>query len=311
MLNFVYHPDYSYDFPDHHRFPMSKFFRLHRWLQDQGLLDQVWVQSPDKASIGDLSRVHDLAYVTAMADGSLSDAQLKRLRLPWTPELANRSFLAANGTYLTCQLAIRHGLALHMAGGTHHSHREGGAGFCVFNDMAYATIRLLESGQVQRVLILDTDVHQGDGTAQILKGYPGSFTCSLHCQQNYPHPKGCSDLDVPIQKGCDDQGYLDILERTLDLLLERFAPDLVIYDAGADIHEHDQLGLLQVSAEGMAQRDHLVFDRCIRDGIAVAGVIGGGYSADREALVSLHGIPFRVAIENAGKWGLRLRKTVA
>ena len=311
MLNFVYHPDYSYDFPDNHRFPMSKFFRLHRLLQAEGVLDQVWMQEPEKASIADLTRVHDLAYVQALAHGTLNERQLKRLRLPWSEALANRSFIAANGTYKAAQLALEHGLALHMAGGTHHSHREGGAGFCVFNDMAYAAVRLIEDQRVERVLILDTDVHQGDGTAQILKGHPGTFTCSLHCEQNYPHPKACSDLDVPIQKGCEDQEYLEILDRTLDTLFRRFAPDLVIYDAGADVHVDDQLGLLNLSEWGMRDRDHLVFDRCVSESIPVTAVIGGGYSADREALVSLHAIPFRVAVENASKWGLRLRKTVA
>ncbi len=311
MLNFVYHPDYSYDFPDDHRFPMSKFHRLHRLLDSEGILDQVWLQAPEKASLQDLSRVHDPAYVHALAHGELTDSQLKRLRLPWTPALAHRSFIAANGTYLTAQLALQHGLALHMAGGTHHSHREGGAGFCVFNDMAYATIRLLEDGAAQRILILDTDVHQGDGTAQILSGVTGAFTCSLHCAQNYPHPKATSDLDVPIQSGCGDEEYLEILERTLDTLFLRFAPDLVIYDAGADIHEADQLGKLNITHQGMERRDAMVFERCYQEGVAVASVIGGGYRDDREALVSVHAIPFRVAVKNAVNLGLRLRKTVA
>lgn len=311
MLNFVYHPDYSYEFPDDHRFPMSKFHRLHRLLHSEGILDQVWLQTPDKASAHDLSLIHDIEYVEAIAQGTLTQAQLKRLRLPWTPALAHRSFIAANGTYLTAQLALKHGLALHMAGGTHHSHREGGAGFCVFNDMAYATVRLLQSGEVQRVLILDTDVHQGDGTARILAGYPGAFTCSIHCEQNYPHPKAHSDLDVPVQSGCGDDAYLEVLDRTLDTLFVRFAPDLVIYDAGADIHEADQLGKLAVTESGMRRRDALVFERCYQQGVAVAGVIGGGYRDDREALVSIHAIPFRVAVQNASKLGLRLRKTVA
>ena len=311
MLNFVYHRDYSYPFPDNHRFAMSKFHRLYRLLSREGVLDQVWLNEPEKASIEDISLIHQRDYVQALADGTLTQAQLKRLRLPWSPELANRSFIAANGTYLTCQLALEHGLALHMAGGTHHSQPEGGAGFCVFNDMAYATVRLLQSQRVGRVLILDCDVHQGDGTANILRGVPGAFTCSLHCQQNYPHPKAVSDLDVPIQAGCEDSEYLELLARTLDTLMTRFAPDLVIYDAGADVHEQDQLGHLKLTRAGMEARDQLVFERCHQEGVAVAVVIGGGYAADREALVDLHAIPFRTAVKNAGNLGLRLRKTVA
>ena len=177
--------------------------------------------------------------------------------------------------------------------------------------MAYATVRLLQEQRAGRILILDCDVHQGDGTANILRGVPGAFTCSLHCQQNYPHPKALSDLDVPIQAGCEDSEYLNLLARTLDTLMTRFAPDLVIYDAGADVHEQDQLGHLKLTRAGMEARDQLVFERCHQEGVAVAVVIGGGYAADREALVDLHAIPFRTAVKNAGNLGLRLRKTVA
>lgn len=311
MLNVVYHPDYSYDFPDDHRFPMSKFHRLHRMLAGEGILDQVWINQPEKASHHDLARVHDLDYVRALDAGTLTDAQLKRLRLPWSAALANRSFIAANGTYLTGQLALQHGLALHMAGGTHHSHREGGAGFCVFNDMAYAATRLLEDRSVERIVILDTDVHQGDGTATILADVPDAFTCSLHCAQNYPHPKARSDLDVPIQAGCGDEEYLAVLQQTLDTLFYRFAPDLVIYDAGADVHEADQLGKLNLTRSGMEARDRLVYRACYEHQTPVAVVIGGGYRDDREALVDLHAIPFRVAVQEAENLGLRLRKTVA
>ncbi|WP_420550525.1 histone deacetylase [Litorivicinus lipolyticus] len=311
MLTFTYHPDYSYDFPDDHRFPMSKFRRLHDNLAGKGILDRVRLVAPEKASIDDLCRVHSRDYVTAIAEGSLDKRALRALRLPWSAHLAHRSFIAANGTLLTARNALQYGLACHMAGGTHHAHAAGGAGFCVFNDMAYTACTLLDSGEVERVLILDTDVHQGDGTARMLADQPGTFTCSLHCAQNYPHPKAQSDLDVPIQAGTDDDGYLDVLSSTLDRLLLTFAPDLVIYDAGADVHIDDALGKLSLSSAGMRERDRLVFERCHDAGAAVASVIGGGYDLDREALVERHAIPFEVAFEIASKLGLRLEKTVA
>lgn len=311
MLTFTYHPDYSYDFPDDHRFPMSKFFRLHRRLETMGVLDEVWLVQPEKASIDDIASVHDRSYVQAVAEGTLDKRQLRELRLPWTPALANRSFISANGTLLTARNALANGLACHMAGGTHHANELGGAGFCVFNDLAYTTKRLLDNGEVERVLILDTDVHQGDGTARILRNQPGAFTCSLHCQQNYPHPKVQSDLDVPLSAGMGDEEYLDILHSTLQRLLISFAPDLVLYDAGADVHIDDQLGKLNLTDQGMKDRDWLVFDLCHQFSTPVASVIGGGYDHDREALVIRHSFPFEVALKFARKIGLRLRKTVA
>lgn len=311
MLTFTYHPDYSYDFPDDHRFPMSKFHRLHRLLSRQGVLDSVWLEQPEKASIDDIASVHDRAYVEAVAKGTLSDRQLRDLRLPWTPALANRSFISANGTLLTARNALRHGMACHMAGGTHHANETGGAGFCVFNDLAYTAKTLLAQGEVERVLILDTDVHQGDGTARILRNVQGAFTCSLHCHQNYPHPKVQSDLDVPIEAGTGDAPYLDILEQTLERLLLSFAPDLVLYDAGADVHVDDQLGKLALTDQGMLRRDELVFAMCLENSTPVASVIGGGYDHDREALVVRHSYPFHAALKIARKMGLRLRKTVA
>ena len=311
MLTFTYHPDYSFEFPDNHRFPMSKFRRLHDRLTELGILQQVALVAPEKASIDDLCRVHHRAYVEAMAKGSLDRQALRELRLPWTPALAHRSFLAANGTLLTARNALAHGLACHMAGGTHHAHAGGGAGFCVFNDMAYAACSLIDSGEAERILILDADVHQGDGTARILASEPGVMTCSLHCEQNYPHPKARSDLDVPIQSGTDDAGYLSILSDTLDRVLLTFAPDLVIYDAGADVHVDDALGKLALTDSGMRARDDLVLQRCFDSGAAVATVIGGGYDHDRDALVARHGITFEAALEFAVKMGLRLQKTVA
>ena len=196
----------------------------------------------------------DAAYVDAIAEGTLDRESLRVLGLNWSRVLADRSFLAVNGTLLTARRALEYGLACHAAGGTHHAHHGHGAGFCVFNDLAYTAARLVEEGHVGTVLILDCDVHQGDGTARILAGRPELFTCSLHCRASYPARKATSDLDVEVERHIDDAGYMAILAETLarleDLVPE---PDLVLYDAGVDVHADDRLGLLSLSYDGIGR----------------------------------------------------------
>ena len=286
----VSHPEYSFPFASKHRFPMEKFALLSELLSQRGILHRSNLFRPGRAQVELMSLAHCPHYIDAFTHNTLDTKALRRLGLPWSEGLIKRSWIAPNGTLLTAQLALRHGIACHLAGGTHHAHRDFGSGFCAFNDLAVAALGLLNQGRVQRVLIFDCDVHQGDGTATILAETPEAFTCSIHCDKNFPANKATSDLDVEVTKGCGDDEYLEIVERTLNHCLDQVKPDIVLYDAGVDIYQGDPLGLLNISLAGLRQRDRLVLESCTRRTIPVATVIGGGYDDDRPALVARHSI---------------------
>ena len=225
-----------------------------------------------------------------MVNGTLESKALRRMGLPWSEGLMKRTCIAPMGTLMTAQLALQHGLACHLAGGTHHAHYDFGSGFCIFNDQAFAVQQLLARGAVETVLLFDCDVHQGDGTAAMLAQEPRAFTCSIHCEKNFPVRKMHSDLDVGLPPGMTDGDYLDVVFDTLERLLDQLQPDLVFYDAGVDIYAQDPLGRLAVSEQGIADRDRGVIERCRRRHIPVATVIGGGYDDDRDALARRHAI---------------------
>lgn len=290
MLPLVYHPDYSFPFPGEHRFPMEKFLLLHRHLRSVGVACRDNEYRPGRARPALLGQVHCPAYVDAILSGTLDQKAQRRMGLPWSEGLVRRTCIAPMGTLLTAQLALKQGLACHLAGGTHHAYHDFGSGFCIFNDLAFAAKQLLITGAVEKVLIFDCDVHQGDGTAAMLADEPRVFTCSIHCEKNFPVRKMDSDLDVGLPPGMTDRDYLDTVMDTLEALLEREQPDLVLYDAGVDIYEHDPLGRLAISLQGIADRDRGVIQRCRERGIPVATVIGGGYDDDREALARRHAL---------------------
>lgn len=303
MISLVSHPDYDIPLPDGHRFPATKFSRLFSRLNADGIVGQFVPLQPEPVNPMALSLTQDAGYIDAIANGTLDRESQRVLGLIWSQVLANRSFLAVNGTLLAARHALSHGMACHAAGGTHHAHHAHGAGFCVFNDLAYTAARLCADGAVQRVLILDCDVHQGDGTARILEQHPDIFTCSVHCRANYPARKATSDLDVEIDKGADDSGYLAILEDTLarlDLLCPD--PDLVLYDAGVDIHVGDRLGLLNVTYDGIRARDLMVLQHFRGRGVPVATVIGGGYGTDLDEVAYRHSLVFHAALAVARDW---------
>ena len=288
MLSLVTHPAYDIPLPSGHNFPATKFSRLMARLDADGLTDRFSRFHPEPAGRADLWPTQSAAYVDAVASGTLDAAALRVLGLTWSQVLANRSFLAVNGTLLAARQALRHGLACH------------GAGYCVFNDLAYSAVRLIAEGAVRQVLILDCDVHQGDGTARILAGRPDIFTCSLHCPANYPARKADSDLDIEIEKGADDAAYLGILGDTLHRLQRVMTPDLVLYDAGVDIHEGDRLCLLKVSYDGISRRDAMVLRHFRSRDIPVATVIGGGYGTDLDEVAYRHSLVFHAAAAEFG-----------
>ena len=296
MLPLITHPAYDIPLPDGHRFPATKFSALMQHMETSGLLQSFEIFHPEPASRQDLKITQHPDYIDAIAEGTLDPAALRILGLNWSQVLANRSFLAVNGTLLTACKALEQGLACHAAGGTHHAHFAHGAGYCVFNDLAYTATRLINEGRVGSVLILDCDVHQGDGTARILEGNASVFTCSVHCRENYPARKASSDLDVEVPKGTGDEGYIAYLEDALEQI-DRQMPqiDLVLYDAGIDVHEDDRLGLLNLTYDGISRRDTHVIRHFRERSIPVATVIGGGYGQDINEVAARHSTVFQSA----------------
>jgi acetoin utilization deacetylase AcuC-like enzyme len=294
-LPIVYHPDYIAPLPPGHRFPMLKFQKVYETLIRDGIASLDQFHLPERPPSAWLALAHDAAYVTAYLTGALDARAMRRIGFPWSAALAQRTQMALAGTILAAELALQQGLACNCAGGTHHAFYDFGSGFCIFNDLAVTARVMQQRGLARRILIVDLDVHQGDGTAAILQGDPLIFTFSMHCEANFPFHKQQSDLDLSLPIGMEDQAYLALLAHTLPDLLTEVKPDLVLYDAGVDPHTEDALGKLALSDWGLAQRDQLVLASCLRAGIPVAGVIGGGYQRDLDRLARRHCILHRVA----------------
>jgi acetoin utilization deacetylase AcuC-like enzyme len=250
-----------------------------------------------------LELVHDPAYIQAYYTGTLDPKAQRRIGLPWSQELVNRTRIALGGSILTAKLAIEHGIACNTAGGTHHAFPNYGSGFCIFNDLAIAARVLQKLGLAKKILIVDLDVHQGDGTAAIFTGDASVFTFSMHCEVNFPGTKQISDLDVPLPVGLEDDEYLKTLARYLPDLLDRVRPDLVLYDAGVDPHVCDLLGKLALTDNGIFDRDLQVLNTCVSQGYPVACVIGGGYAKDMPSLVYRHSLLHRAASKILGNRG--------
>ena len=286
----VHHPAYVTPLPAAHRFPMPKFARLLTCLRETGLLLPAQEHVPESAPGSWLELAHEVEYVAAVLEQRLDEAAVRRLGLPMSPVLALRSRCAVAGTVLTARLALEHGIACNTAGGSHHAFTGHGAGFCVFNDVAVAARLLLAEGGVGRVLVVDLDVHQGDGTASMLADEPRAFTLSVHCRTNFPARKQQSDLDVALDAEVGDADYLGLLDGLLPALLDRVRPDLVLYNAGVDPHRDDRLGRLALTDAGLAERERLVLDAVRSRGLSLACVVGGGYADDLDLLARRHAL---------------------
>lgn len=295
-LPIVYHPEYVTRLPDGHRFPMPKFRRIYELLCSEGIATEQNTYRPETAARELLGLVHTTRYLQEFLEGSLPASALRRIGLPWSEALTRRTRRAVGGTLLTARLALRHGVACNAAGGTHHAHPEFGSGFCIFNDLAVAARALVREGRVQRVLIVDLDVHQGDGTAAAFLDDPTVFTFSMHCESNFPFRKIGGDLDIGLPNGLGDEAYMEHLQQVLPGLLEQQRPDLVLYDAGADVHQADRLGRLRLTHQGLFDRDRFVIERCRAAGVPVAAVVGGGYDQDLDALADRHCMLHRAAV---------------
>ena len=296
-LPLVYHPAYVVPLPEGHRFPMAKFRLLYETLLADQVITPEQVMIPDRPPQAVIELVHTLDYVEAYCQGTLDPKAQRRIGLPWSPALVNRTCTAVGGTILTARLALQCGLACNTAGGTHHAFPSYGSGFCIFNDLAIAARFLQQQGLAQRILIVDLDVHQGDGTALIFQDDPSVFTFSMHCEVNFPGTKQRSDLDVPLPVGMEDDAYLQTLAQYLPDLLSEFRPDLVLYDAGVDPHIGDRLGKLALTDTGLFRREMQVLSTCLAGNYPVACVIGGGYAEDLQALVYRHSLLHRAASE--------------
>ena len=283
----VHHPDYVAALPAGHSFPMSKYSLLLDALAEAG--QAVAVIAPAPMPRHWLEAVHDPAYIEAVLTARVPPAAERRIGFPVTPEVARRTVAVAGGTYAAARHALAHGFAANGAGGSHHAMPDGGAGYCVTNDLAIAANRLLAEGHARSIAIVDLDVHQGDGTAAIFAGRGDVTTFSMHAAKNFPVRKARSTRDVELPDGMGDADYLALLEGELTMLLDTHAPDLVLFQAGVDPHGDDRLGRLALSDWGLAARDGFVVREIRRRGIAVASTLGGGYAADRMTVARRHG----------------------
>lgn len=294
-LAIVHHPFFNADLPDGHRFPMAKFRRLAEVLRETGLAPPGSFHEPEPARLETIALAHDESYVQDVFEQSVPARVEREIGLPMSESVAMRSRCASGGTLLTARLALQQGIACNTAGGSHHARRSHGAGFCVFNDVAVAIRALQVEEMIGTAMVIDCDVHQGDGTAEIFSSDASVFTLSVHAQKNYPVRKVASDLDVGLADGTGDEDYLDALGRAVRTALQKLRPDLVFYNAGVDPHRDDRLGRLALSDNGLEQRDMRIIDTVRSAGISLAGVIGGGYCSDIDALAMRHATLYRAA----------------
>jgi acetoin utilization deacetylase AcuC-like enzyme len=273
--------------PDGHRFPMSKYSRLRERVVAAGIIPPHELVEPAAASAAQLGLVHDPAYVNRVFNGTLDAQEQRRIGFPWSPQFVERARRSVGGTLAAAQAALQDGFAASLAGGTHHAYADHGEGFCVFNDVAVATRWLMHAQSIRTAAIFDTDVHQGNGTAAIFCDDPAVFSFSVHGARNFPFRKERSTLDIALEDGAGDDEYLGAIAAGLAAAFS-VPTDIAFYIAGADAHEHDQLGRLRVSAAGLAARDELILGECARLGVPVVVVMGGGYGRDIEDTVAIH-----------------------
>ncbi|QYJ14392.1 hypothetical protein Rxycam_00188 [Rubrobacter xylanophilus DSM 9941] len=285
-MKIFYSDHYVIPLPEGHRFPMQKYSMLRDRVAAS--FASGGLRESRRATDTDLLRAHSPSYLRRVVSGSLDERELRRLGFPWSERLVERSRRASGGTIDACLAALEEGLAANLAGGTHHAFRNRGEGFCVFNDTAVAVRALQAAGLLERVAVIDTDVHQGDGTAAIFAGDESVFTFSIHGERNYPFRKQRSDLDIGLPDGADDTAFLEALSRGLEKALDASRPQLALYLAGADPFEDDRLGRLAVSKEGLAERDGIVLEGCRERDIPVAVTMAGGYARNISDTVEIH-----------------------
>lgn len=297
MLKIAYDAIYKYQLPEGHRFPMEKYELLPEQLLYEGTVTENQFFAPGPASDDLILLTHTHTYFEKLKSQQLDKKEIRKIGFPMTPTLIERGTHIAHGTYLGAKYALQYGIAMNIAGGTHHSFSDRGEGFCVFNDIAIAANALIKESMAQRILIIDLDVHQGNGTAKIFEENSAVFTFSMHGEKNYPLKKEHSDLDIGLQDKTDDDTYLKKLQETLEPLIDKVQPDFIFFLSGVDVLETDKLGRLHLTLKGCKQRDRMILECCKRHRIPVMVSMGGGYSQQIRHIIEAHANTFRLAQE--------------
>ena len=284
-LPVVNHEDYYAKIGDDHKFPINKFGELAKYLTQNKIVNKF--HKPSACSFETLSYAHSKNYISDIQNKTLSKEGIKKIGFPLVDSVVQRSLVATGGTVLASKLAINYGISCNTAGGSHHASYNGGAGYCVFNDVAVAAHYLLNRGLANKILIVDLDVHQGNGNSEIFKNDKNVLTFSMHCASNYPAKKSKSDIDIELKDQMEDEEYLNILHKNLKEL-NKNKYDFVFYVAGVDIHFEDRLGKLKITDEGINKRDQIVIENFYSRNIPLCGVLGGGYNKSFEKLIELH-----------------------
>jgi len=294
---FIYHPRYSaLALPPRHRYPIQKYQLLKAWADAHGARRSQWVQ-PAPINWQTVATMHAPHYIAELANNRMDKQRWRRIGFPWSEQLLLRTLTSAAGTIHTAQLALEEGCAIHFSGGYHHAHHDWGSGFCLINDLALAARAVLDQRPSSKILIFDTDVHQGDGTATLFANEPRVTTCSIHGANNFPFTKAVSDVDIELPKGTTDNDYLETVDHALRALIEGEQPDLILYDAGVDIYRQDDLGHLSISLNGIFARDFGVLKLAREQNIPLAAVIGGGYQRKLDRLIRAHAQLLRATYE--------------
>ena len=301
-MRVFYSDPFPFPLPEGHRFPIQKFVLLREAVLAARLVAPEDVMMPPPITDEQILLAHDADYVRRVVNGQLTAVELRRIGLPWSPELVTRVRYSVGGTLAACRAALEDGIAVNLAGGTHHAFRDYGQGYCLFNDSVIAARTLQAEGCLRRAVVLDCDVHQGNGTAALTAGDASIFTFSIHNEQNFPLHKVPSDLDVGLEDGAGDAEYLAVLEPGMRRALEMAEADLALYLAGADPYERDLLGRMALTRDGLARRDRLVLEMCRQAGLPVSAVMAGGYTRDVEDTVEVHLQTVRIAAHMAPTW---------
>jgi acetoin utilization deacetylase AcuC-like enzyme len=296
-MKIFYTDTFPIPLPENHNFPEDKYHLLRKRISERLCDKPIDLQIPEISSVESILRAHDDEYVRRLFEGELTDKEIRRVGLPWSPQIVKRTLYSVGATIAACRAALSEGVVVNLGGGTHHASHDRGQGFCWLNDSVIAARALQSEGLAEHILIVDCDVHQGDGTAAITRDDPSIFTLSIHGKNNFPYHKEISDLDIGLEGGTDDRSYLDALENGLTECLKRFEADLVIYLAGADPYRKDRYGRLSLTKAGLAQRDRTVLGRLIENRLPVAVTMAGGYAPDIQDVVDIHLQMIEIALE--------------
>lgn len=297
MLKIAWSPIYNHSLPKGHRFPMEKYDLLPKQLVHEGVVEESAFFAPRKLDESEILKVHTSEYWNKLKHLKLSRQEERRSGFPVSQKLVEREVTINGGTLQCTDWALQHGVSMNIAGGTHHAYSNRAEGFCLLNDLAIAAQHLLDHSSISQILVVDLDVHQGNGTAEIFHKRPEVFTFSMHGEKNYPLQKERSDLDIPLADGMGDEQYLETLDGVLDRLLNSVRPDFVFFQSGVDVLKTDKLGRLGLTMEGCYERDQLVFRKTSALGLPIVAAMGGGYSKDIRVILEAHTNTYKAAVE--------------